>query len=65
MSKIAIRLVSKAEVEREEEALEALRRFRKAEESLDAAEVEYGRALGELNDKLKAAGWPLMVIAKR
>ncbi len=55
----------KAEQSGEAEALEALRRFRAAEKALADAVAEYDASVAELNDKLKAVGWPLMVVSKR
>jgi hypothetical protein len=50
---------------RQEEALEAMRRFQKAEANLDAAWNEHDEAAQELHDKLKAAGWPVMMVSRQ
>jgi phosphoglycolate phosphatase-like HAD superfamily hydrolase len=63
--KISIVLRDREEEVREEEALAAMRRFQKAEADLDAAWAEHAAAAEELHDKLKAAGWPVMMVSRQ
>jgi hypothetical protein len=63
--KLSIVLRDREEERREEEALSAMRRFQKAEADLDAAWTEHDAAAEELHDKLKAAGWPVMMVARQ
>jgi hypothetical protein len=63
--KISIMLRSREEEQRESEALAAIRRFQKADADLEAAWTEHENAAQELHDKLKAAGWPVMMVARQ